>query len=186
MQCAEILRKGAKLALEITGVGEPVWERKPEGGRRGPWLTGAYRVHDEAAWHLQKPCLYMVVREGEFRYFGISRQRLKTRWRLSPALDPQDRTRVIGKNIFHSQCWKHLEREMQERPGIPFFVYVIHGSDLIAMLSQHSDLPLSGLLALGNDEEGIVAAAERWFCNRQGVRFADWNSAMTLKYAKTA
>jgi len=184
-QYAAVIKDASELALKITKVGLPYWERTPTDGRRGPWLTGSYQVVNNEAWLRPEACLYMVMTEGKFHYFGISRQRLKTRWRESPALDPGDRTKIIGKRIFHSQCWKPLQIALSERPHLPVYVYVIHGRELRAILATRT-WPLAGFLALGDDDEGLVAAVERWFCNRQTESFANWNTAMTLKSRKKA
>lgn len=44
--------------------------------------------------------------------------------------------------------------------------------------------PLSGFLTVGNDHEGIVAAVERWLCNRRSDGLLAWNLAMTGSLAR--
>jgi hypothetical protein len=80
--------------------------------------------------------------------------------------------------LFHSQCWKFIEREAAADPGASFEVRCIAGENLARKLTDIGP-PLSGFSALGDDHEGIVAAVERWLCNNRSDYLARWNIAMT-------
>jgi hypothetical protein len=111
------------------------------------------------------------------RYVGISRNRLKDRWRVSPAHDAESMQRLPERQLFHSQCWKHIEREFISDPRNTYEVRCITGETLLTVLEKLGP-PLSSLVALRGDSEGIVAAVERWLCNNGLV---SWNVAMTAK-----
>jgi hypothetical protein len=110
------------------------------------------------------------------RYFGISRNGLKHRWRLSPAYDAQTMQRLPQDQLFHSQCWKHMEAEYRERPG-EFEVRVIGAGALVPILKELGP-PLSGFVVFREEEESLVASLERWFCNNRNASLATWNVAM--------
>jgi len=112
------------------------------------------------------------------RYVGISRNRLKDRWRTCPAYDAMTMTRLARDQLFHSQCWKHIEREITAQLSTWYEVRAITGHSLGTLL-QRIGPPLSAFTALGDDSEGIAAAVERWLCNKQSERLVPWNAAMT-------
>lgn len=92
--------------LKIHGVGGKLWKRNVKSGARiGPWLQGEFEIINEVAWKEKAPCLYMVSTSAEsIHYVGISRNRLKDRWRTSPAYDADTMQRLSKDQIFHSQC----------------------------------------------------------------------------------
>ncbi len=68
--------------LKIHGVGGQRWKRNVNSGSRiGPWLQGDFKVLNEAVWKQRAPCLYLVSMGETINYVGISRNRLKDRWR---------------------------------------------------------------------------------------------------------
>ena len=75
--------------LRIYGIGGLRWKRNvAKGGRIGPWLQARYEILNPRVWAAKTPCLYLVAGSDQvIRYAGISRNRLKDRWRESPALD---------------------------------------------------------------------------------------------------
>src|SRR4051812_4623061 len=78
--------------LRISGVHEkhPRWFRNVAAGdhRRGPWLSAVYQVLDAVVWGTVAPCIYIVKASDDgFRYVGMSKNKLKDRWRLSPGYD---------------------------------------------------------------------------------------------------
>lgn len=172
----------AKPIIKIYGVGGSRWKRNvAKGGRIGPWLQGDYSIINETAWNEKGACLYLVQgNDGEVRYVGISRNGVKHRWRLCPAYDAQTMVELPRRQLFHSQCWKHIEAECLNQPGRSFEIRSIDAPSLTPVLAKIG-APLSGLLALGNDHEGIVAAVERWICNHSTQHLARWNVAMTGK-----
>jgi hypothetical protein len=172
--------KAATPAIRIHGVGGKRWKRNVTSGSRiGPWLQAQFEIVNRAVWEARRPCLYLVADvANQIRYVGISRNRLKDRWRVSPAIDAQTMAPMRERQLFHSQCWKHIERESERDARSRYEVRCIDGEKLCGLLKQLGP-PLSGLLALGGDEEGVVAAVERWMCNNKGPHLPLWNSAMT-------
>lgn len=180
IQNARTIFDASTPVLKIHGVGGKRWKRNvASGGRIGPWLQGSYDVLDEKAWHRLEPCLYLVGgNDSRIRYVGISRKRLKDRWRVSPALDVETMVQLPQRQLFHSQCWKHIERESTATPGITFEVRAIHASDLIPLLEKIGG-PLAGFGVLKDDGESVVAGVERWLCNNSSADLVTWNTAMT-------
>ncbi|WP_313300214.1 hypothetical protein [Diaphorobacter sp.] len=168
--------------LKIHGLNEPRWRRDVEKGARiGPWLQASYTVLDEKKWQSKGACLYLVRgSDGRIRYVGISRNGVKHRWRLSPALDALTLQPQAKRQLFHSQCWKHLEAEYKTSPLMQYEVRFIEGDALRSLIARMQG-PLVGFLALGNDDEGLVAGVERWLCNNKSNDLVSWNSAMTRK-----
>lgn len=175
----EILRAAAPV-IQIHGIGGRRWKRNvAKGGRIGPWLPAKYHIQNRQVWEARNPCLYLVVgSDGVIRYVGISRNRLKDRWRVSPAYDAETMERLPENQLFHSQCWKHIERETADDPAIGYEVRCIDGETLLPILNRVGP-PLSAFTALAGDGEGIVAGVERWMCNNRGPRLVSWNVAMT-------
>jgi len=164
--------------LKIRKVGGRAWKRNvPEtDGRYGPWLPASWDVLDQKIWMRRVPSLYLVVGENRVvRYVGISRNRVADRWRLSPAVDAETNQPLAQKQLFHSQCWPHLQREAQS-----YEVRCISGDELVPVLDRLGP-PVSGFTALRGDSEGIAAAVERWLCNHQSERLVCWNVAMTSR-----
>lgn len=170
----------AKAIIKIHGVGGKRWKRNvASGGRIGPWLQGDYSILNETAWREKGACLYLVQgNDGVIRYVGISRNGVKHRWRVSPAYCAETMAPLPNRQLFHSQCWKHIEAECMTQPGRTFEVRSINAPTLIPLLAKMG-APLSGFLALGSDHEGIVAGVERWICNNSSQQLARWNVAMT-------
>lgn len=179
-QAATAIFEAAHPILKIHGFGGRRWRRHvTEGSRIGPWLEASYSILDEKAWKSKGPCLYLVRGDDKrIRYVGISRNGVNHRWRLSPALDAETMLPLAKRQLFHSQCWKHMEREYQTEPGVQFEVRFIEGESLSRVLSK-TDGPLRGFLPLADDHEGLTAAVERWLCNNKSHELVSWNSAMT-------
>ena len=166
--------------IRIQGLGGYLWKRNvAKGGRIGPWLQAKYEVLNQTVWEARTPCLYLVIGSDKLiRYVGISRNRLKDRWRTSPAYDANTMTRLAENQLFHSQCWKHIERETDENPNAFFEVRCINATVLLPVLERLGP-PLSAFTALRGDGEGIVAGVERWLCNNKSQSLVSWNVAMT-------
>jgi len=180
LELAQIIFSAAKPFIKIDGVGGKRWKRNvATGARIGPWLQGSYSIVNEAVWKEKGACLYLVQgNDGAIRYVGISRNGVKHRWRTSPAYDAETMSPLPKKQLFHSQCWKHIETECAAQPGRTFEVRSIDAQSLIPLLEKMG-APLSGFLSLGSDHEGIVAGVERWICNHSSSELARWNVAMT-------
>lgn len=87
-------------------------------------------------------------------------------------------TPLPEKQLFHNQCWKHVEREMQATPGRTFEVRCIHAGTLAKLLADV--LPsLSPTTAVGDDGQVLVKDVERWLCRHRGPGLLAWNVAMT-------
>ena len=179
---AQTIFSAAKPIIRIFGVGGKRWKRNvASGGRVGPWLQGDYSILNESVWKEKGACLYLVQGgDGDIRYVGISRNGVKHRWRTSPAYDAETMLQLPKRQLFHSQCWKHIEAECTSKPGSTFEVRSIDAQSLIPLLNKMG-APLAGFLALGSDHEGIVAGVERWICNHSSSQLARWNVAMTGK-----
>ena len=181
-QNAKTIFNAATLVLLIHGVGGSQWTRNvAKGSRIGPWLRGMYQVLDKRAWMAKGPCLYFVSGSDEvIRYVGISRNGLKHRWRQSPAFDAVTGVQLGERQLFHSQCWKHIERESLATPDIKFEVRAI-APLMLAKVLDGIGPPLSGFAGLREDGEGLVACVERWLCNNQANDLVTWNTSMTMK-----
>ena len=177
----EIYRSAAPV-LKIHEIGGRRWKRNvAKGGRIGPWLQARYDILDKRTWEARIPCLYMVAgSDGVIRYVGISRNRMKDRWRESPAIDAETDQPWPERQLFHSQCWKQIEREHVTIPGMTYEVRCINADALLPVLERQGP-PLSAFTALRGDGEGIVAAVERWLCNHKSEALVSWNVAMTAK-----
>jgi hypothetical protein len=186
----EVSKSAIAKAREIFNAATPViriheisgnrWKRNvAKGSRIGPWLQAKYEILDKRTWQARIPCLYLVSsNDSVLRYVGISRNRMKDRWRISPAYDADSMVRLPVNQLFHSQCWKHIERETSDRPGTTYEVRCITGDCLLPVLECLGP-PLSAFTALRGDGEGIVAAIERWLCNNRSSELVSWNVAMT-------
>lgn len=168
--------------LRIHGVGGVAWTRNvAKGSRIGPWRQGRFDVLDAAAWARGGACLYLVTaQDGGLRYVGISRNGLKHRWRTSPARSVADGTLLPEWQLFHSQCWKHVEAEFAADAGARFEVRCLDAATLVQVLRSLDD-PIRALATLADDGETVVMAVERWICNRASASLARWNVAMTAR-----
>ena len=172
--------QAATPVLRISGLHGPRWKRNVKTGARiGPWLSARYDVLDARAWSQPGACLYLVTGGDQgLRYVGISRNGLKHRWRTSPAIDATSGAPLSERQLFHSQCWKHIEAEFERDPQASFQVLCIAADALGATLGQLTD-PIAALAVLKDDGETVVGAVERWICNRASASLARWNVAMT-------
>ena len=176
--------QSATPVIKIHGVGGKQWKRNiaknPNDARIGPWLQGKYDILDEKVWREKGACLYLVAgSDSNIRYVGISRNGLKHRWRTSPAFDAVTMQKLPHNQIFHSQCWKNIERESLTNPNITFEIRCISSQQISAMHNQLSPQISSLVEAFKDDGESIVAGIERWFCNGKAIDFLSWNVAMT-------
>lgn len=152
--------------------------------RRGPWRSAVYDVLDQSAWDRRAPCLYIVgASDGGFRYVGISKNRLKDRWRLSPAFDESLTRKLPTNQLFHSRCWKEMEGEfLRGATGISFEVRVLFASVLPSLTKELSLVGGFGApVPSGAEEMGYPAFVERWLrsCRSHDVdaTFLPWNKA---------
>lgn len=180
MAWAREIYDAATPVIRIFGLGGRRWKRNvAKGARIGPWLQAEYKILNDATWRAKGACLYMVAgSDSAIRYFGISRNGIKHRWRTSPAYDAETMRRLSEDQLFHSQCWRHLQSETGTSGKSEFEVRVI-GPQALVPLVQELGPPLSAFAALKDDGESLVAALERWFCNNRSERLAKWNVAMT-------
>lgn len=177
---AAAIYKAAHLVINIRGIGGQQWRRNvAKGSRIGPWLQAQYEIVNEKVWRQKGACLYFVAAsDAVIRYVGISRNGLKHRWRTSPAYDAETMVRLPENQLFHSQCWKHIEAETAARPGIAFQVRAIASESLIPILESLGP-PVSAFAVLRDDGESVVASVERWLCNNSSSDLVRWNVAMT-------
>lgn len=92
-------------------------------GVLAPWLQAEYEVVNDEEWQTKGACLYLVGgRDSRVGYVGISRNGLKHRWCTSPAYDAITMQRLPKNQLFHSQCWKHIELETNADPRASFEV----------------------------------------------------------------
>lgn len=179
---SEIFRQAAPV-LHIHGIGGARWRRNvpASDSRYGPWLQAKYTVLDANSWCERTPCLYLVAGkpDGMIRYAGISRNRMRDRWRESPALDFETGEKITNQ-LFHSQCWRAIERELHATGVAEYEVRCINGHALGAAVAKLGP-PISAFAALGTDAEGIAASVERWLCNNRSEALVSWNISMTGK-----
>lgn len=177
---AQQIFQAAIPVIRIHGIGGRRWRRNvSKGARIGPWLPARYDILNRSVWSARSPCLYLVAGDDSIiRYVGISRNRLKDRWRESPAYDAETMVLLPQKQLFHSQCWKHIEREYATTSSRAYEVRCIDADALISLLERMGP-PLSAFTALRGDGEGIVAGVERWLCNNKSRELVSWNVAMT-------
>lgn len=170
----------AATILKIKSLGGKRWKRNvAKGSRIGPWLQAEYKVLDQKKWLAKGACLYLVgSSDGRIRYVGISRNGLKHRWRTSPAYDAVTGKRLSENQLFHSQCWKHLEKESLGSTSKIYEVRVISANELKILLPSLGE-PLTALAMFEDNEESIIDAIERWICNHKSDELAIWNSSMT-------
>lgn len=187
LKAARMIYEASTPVLQIHGLFKHRWKRNTGNGpqglkdkRIGPWMQANYTVMNSGLWAERRPCLYMVQSGDAIRYVGISKNRLKDRWRLSPAYDAHSGLKLPENQLFHSQCWPHVEAEFQTHSGTLVEVRAIQAPALGRALKAIGD-PLAAFAAFADDEQSMVACMERWFCNRSCEKLATWNVAMTLR-----
>lgn len=180
LQFVSSIFSAAPVVLRIRGIGGKRWKRDvAKGGRIGPWLQAEYEVVNDEEWKTKGACLYLVGgSDSRVRYVGISRNGLKHRWRTSPAYDAITMQRLPMNQLFHSQCWKHIELETNTDPHASFEVRSILAQPLLKVLELLGP-PLSAFSALRDDGESVVATVERWICNNRSNELARWNVGMS-------
>lgn len=169
--------------IRIHGVGGRRWKRNvAKGARIGPWLQGEYRILNEQVWREKGACLYLVAgSDAVIRYVGISRNGLKHRWRTSPAYDAETMQRLPQNQLFHSQCWKHIERESLASPGLSYEVRAINAAQLTEIADKLGSQIAALVHAFPGDGESVVAGIERWLCNQSSDDLVSWNVSMTKR-----
>jgi hypothetical protein len=167
--------------IRILRIGGKRWKRNvAKGPRIGPWLQAEYEIINEAAWRTRNACLYMVAGSDKvIRYFGISRNGLKHRWRTSPAYDADTMQRLPKNQLFHSQCWKHIEAEAGVGNVRTEYEVRVIAANRLGPLLEKLGPPVSAFAVFKDDGESMVASLERWFCNYRSDSLARWNVAMT-------
>lgn len=171
-----LLREGAR------------WHRrvKSTDSRFGPWLPADYEITDEEAWNRRSECLYFVSSgPSQYEYVGRSVNRVKDRWRLSPGWAEDTNHQLPEKQLFHSQCWPHIEQAFRVRPSSRFEVRAIFGEELESAVrhTQSSGLLEALLMAGTSRSRDRVVAAEKWLLKRGrapqspiGGRLFEWNA----------
>ncbi len=160
--CAKAIIQASRPVLNITGFNDSEWYRKPRDARKGPWLQGRYEIIDEKLWREKRPCLYFLTKDsGELKYVGISVNKIKDRWRTSPAFDKYENP-LNRYEMFHSQCWPHMCKAKRAGSSDSYSVSVIHDTDLVEVLSTINH-EISALSIFKNDPEIAVIAMEVWF-----------------------
>ena len=175
---AQVIFDSAQPVIRIHSLSTERWKRGvAKGARIGPWLSADYEIVDHGIWKQRRSCLYLVggIQDRALRYVGISRNRMADRWRESPAYDAATMTKLPKNQLFHSQCWKHIEREHLAAEAQGYEVRCVDGDAILAITEQYGP-PLLALTVHRGDAEGVVSSVERWLCNNRVVR---WNVAMT-------
>lgn len=164
---AELWQAGDPVLL-VTGLKSgPLWARhvKPGDARRGPWRRAEYRVLDQVAWDRPGHAIYFVRgNDGGFRYTGIARKstKFKQRWRLAVAVDPNTGAR-LGHELFHSQCWKPMQAELEGGAGGPFEIRVL------------SERAAQGVVKGFGRSETDVVGLEAWLRSGRSGEVLPWN-----------
>lgn len=178
---ARRIYQAATPILRINGLGTRMWRRNDAtpARRTGPWLSADYTVLNRTIWERKAPSIYFVAGDDHLiRYTGISRNTVSHRWRECPAVDAETNTLRQRRELHHSQCWRHVEREFKAGTARQFEIRCITAPDLLPVLLSIGP-PLSGFAPLASDDEGLICAVERWLCNNQTASLVPWNSAMT-------
>ena len=92
---------------------------------------------------------------------GISQNKLKDRWRLSPAYDSELKS-LNRKELFHSQCWPRMCSEHHEESPDTFTISVIHESKLKDFMGER-----------GIEIDQSLIGMETWFIRSLGDQL--WN-----------
>lgn len=142
------LREASKPVLQIDGVTEKLWRRNVRRGARvGPWRSLKYSAINPALWRRRGPCLYFASDSAQKTvYIGISKNRFADRWRLSPAFDPASGELLPHRELFHSQCQRHIQADATK---LPVLVSMLPEADALAIARTFGQGPssLSGLEA---------------------------------------
>ncbi len=164
----------ASPVLRVHGFGGRPWLRdvsRPGDTRRGPWLQARYDVVDQALFKRRGACLYLVLgNDGRVRYVGRSIVSFATRWAARPALDAETGQVLPNKELFHSQCWRHMQAECARTPGVWFEVRAITSPELTKVLAAVGGQ--LGSLALAPNV--VVAVEDRLLAHR--AILALWNA----------
>ena len=160
--CVSVIIEASQPVIKINGFNDFEWYRKTKDSRKGPWLQSDYKVIDEKLWREMKPCLYFLTGDnGELKYVGRSVNRIKDRWRTSPAYDANEKP-LNRHEMFHNRCWPHMCDAKKPVSNETYVVSVIHYTDLVEVLSTINH-EISGLLVFKNDPRRFVKKVEDWF-----------------------
>lgn len=167
----------ARPVLRVESIAPRQWARCFEDPRRrGPWPTAEYVVLDAIVWRQRVPSLYFVGgADGAILYVGTAENRIADRWRLSPACNPDTGEPLPRKELFHSECFRHMVKAPQRR--FPLTVKAVMARDL-AQLWICMGGPRMGWPAT---EKAAILMAETYFCQNQSDQLAPWNTAKTGK-----
>lgn len=106
-------------------------------------------------------CIYFVTNHlEELKYVGRSVNKLKDRWRTSPAYDAKKNS-LKRKELYHSQCWPKICSEYNNGYFQGYTVKVLHGNELLNILKEIKN-PISNIVAV-DDGEIVALAMESWF-----------------------
>ncbi len=148
--------------IKIDSLTNDIWYRKPKGARRGPWLSSKFRFIDQELWQEASPCIYFVRNsQDEIKYIGISKNKLKDRWRISPAFDANLKS-LNRKELFHSQCWPPMCSENLKGKADTYTISVLHEKELEHLMGPNHT-------AFG----GTLNEKESWFIRNLGDQL--WN-----------
>jgi hypothetical protein len=161
--------------IRISGLGDRRWKRDVSKGPQagGPFLRARYEILDEAAWEALRPYLYLVAGDDHvILYVGISRNRLQDRWHLFTGYDARTGILLVGKQLFHRECWLHFESKNETNNESTYEVRCIDGKGLAQVLHRLG-LPLSNIGVFGHSGESVISGVERWMS--RSVELAPWN-----------
>jgi hypothetical protein len=178
------LMTAAPPVIDIYGMGGRRWKRNvPDSdSRRGPWWQLDYRVLDRERWSSRSPCLYLVSGgDGGMRYVGVSKNRSGDRWRISPAIDAETMISLPEKQLFHSQCMKHIQREFAVNSGAKFRVHILFEYELLNPNANFA----RGLSCVPRMAGMFAEDIETWLCSHKSDNIARWNVAKTGRRHRT-
>lgn len=160
------LQKYAKPVLQINGFSKNYWCRnvKNQDKRKGPWLSANYRVINDKKWNTKGACVYLVINEkSELKYVGKSKNKLKDRWRTSPAFD-QFGNALGRKELFHNQCWPHMCEDSLNGNSESYEVMVLGVPEINDFLNSE-ELNTVILNVDTSDHALFVQQFENWLIN---------------------
>jgi len=170
--CASVIIEASHPVIKINGFNDFEWYRKPKDRRKGPWFQCRYEFINEKLWSEIKPCLYFLTEdsgdlkfsEEKLKYVGKTVNSLSKRWKTAPAYDVDEKL-LKKKEMFHSECMRHMCDAKKEGSNDKFIVSMIQDTELVKVLSNVNH-EISGLSVFKNAPEIVVIAMEGWFIKR--------------------
>ena len=173
---ADKLYRTATPILRIHGMGDPHWRRTAAKGSKDVWQSATYENLDLQKWRASTYGVYMVGSEdGTVLYVGTCDQGLATAFRLSPAFDAETRERMAKAQLFHHECWPHLQQSYAEGAEGAYEVRLISADDLAHIVKTYG-IPRGALPEGTRNVRDIRTHTVKWLLRNRTPALAWWNS----------